>query len=44
VLSDKTFAVAWQARRSLRYLTGRDFGYDGGAWLTYFAGPDKPLG
>ncbi|HEX4123714.1 MAG TPA: HEAT repeat domain-containing protein [Tepidisphaeraceae bacterium] len=43
-LDDKDFSVVWQARRSLVYLTGRDFGYDDGAWLNYFAGPDKPFG
>jgi hypothetical protein len=43
-LNDKDFSIVWQARRSLVYLTGRDFGYDDGAWLSYFAGPDKPFG
>jgi hypothetical protein len=43
-LDDKDFSIVWQARRSLVYLTGRDFGYDDGAWLNYFAGPDKPFG
>jgi hypothetical protein len=43
-LDDKDFGVVWQARRSLVYLTGRDFGYDDGAWLNYIAGPDKPFG
>ena len=37
-LTDKNFVIAWQARRSLRYLTNRDYGYDGGAWLSYFTG------
>jgi len=44
MLGDSDFGVAWQARRSLVYLTGRNFGYDQGAWLGYFAGPGKPLG
>lgn len=43
-LGDKDFSVAWQARRSLVYLTGRDFGYAEGTWLSYFTGPDKPFG
>ena len=43
-LEDKDFSVVWQARRSLVYLTGRDFGYDDGAWLNYFVGPEKPFG
>jgi len=44
LLNDRDFSVSWQARRSLVYLTHRDFGYDEGAWLGYFAGPEKPLG
>ena len=43
-LSERDFSVAWQARRSLRHLTGRDFRYDESAWLDYIAGPDKPFG
>ena len=35
VLSAKDFGVAWQARHSLRTLTGRDMKYDERAWLTY---------
>ncbi|HET6249228.1 MAG TPA: HEAT repeat domain-containing protein [Tepidisphaeraceae bacterium] len=42
-LDDKNFAIAWQARRSLRYLTDRDYGYNGSAWLAYFTGPENPL-
>lgn len=43
-LSEREFGVAWQARRSLRYLTNRDYGYDEAAWLAYFSGRDSPLG
>ena len=42
-LDDKNFAIGWQARQSLRYLTDRDYGYNGGAWLAYFTGPESPL-
>jgi hypothetical protein len=42
-LEDKKFVIAWQARQSLRYLTDRDFGYDSGAWLQFFTGPQNPL-
>ena len=42
-LADRDFAVAWQSRRSLRILTGRDYGYDQAAWLEYFTGPQKPF-
>lgn len=44
LLADADFSVAWQARRSLVFLTHRDFGYDQGAWLAYFVGPQRPLG
>ena len=39
LVNDRDFSVAWQARRSLVYMTGRDFRYDEGAWLGYFSGP-----
>ena len=38
------FGVAWQSRRSLAALTGRDMRYDQAAWLAYVNGPTKPLG
>lgn len=38
------FAVAWQSRRSLTSITGRDLRYDQVAWLGYLNGPQKPLG
>jgi hypothetical protein len=44
LLADRDFSVAWQARRSLIFLTHQDFAYDQGAWLAYFVGPQKPLG
>jgi len=37
VLRDRDFGVSWQARRSLRLMTGRDHGYDQAAWLTYLS-------
>jgi hypothetical protein len=43
-LNEHDFSVAWQARRSLRRMTGRDFHYNEAAWLEYLSGPDKPLG
>jgi hypothetical protein len=42
-LAEREFGVAWQSRRSLRILTGRDYGYDQAAWLDYFSGPDRPF-
>jgi hypothetical protein len=44
LLADSDFSVCWQARRSLVFLTHKDFAYDQGAWLAYFVGPQKPLG
>ena len=43
-LNDREFAIAWQSRRSLQSLTGKDLRYDESAWLNYFGGPAKPLG
>jgi len=40
----RDFSIAWQARWSLKILTGRDLGYDEHAWLEWLAGPDNPLG
>lgn len=44
LLIDGDFSVSWQARRSLVFLTHKDFGYDQSAWLAYFVGPERPLG
>lgn len=38
------FAVSWQARVSLKLMTGKDFRYDRAAWLNYLTGPEKPVG
>lgn len=35
VLRDRDFAVCWQARVSLKFITGQDFRYDQAAWLDY---------
>jgi hypothetical protein len=43
-LNERDFSVSWQARRSLRRMTGKDFFYNEAAWLEYIAGPDKPFG
>jgi hypothetical protein len=44
LLNDHDFGLAFQARRSLIYMTHKDFEFDQGKWLAYFAGPEKPLG
>lgn len=38
------FGLAWQARQSLRFMTGTDQKYDQSAWLNYLAGSQNPLG
>jgi len=43
-LRDRDFAVAWQARKSLKLMTGRDYRYDQAAWLTYLSESPKPFG
>jgi hypothetical protein len=43
-LSERDFGVAWQARRSLKRITGRDLRYDEAAWLGFITGPEKPFG
>jgi len=36
--------VAWQARRSLRRISGVDYAYDANAWLEYLNNPSsQPL-
>jgi hypothetical protein len=44
VLDERTFGIAWQARRSLRRMTGVDYAYDDAAWLEYISNPSEPLG
>lgn len=44
VMTDRDFGVSWQARESLRLMTGHDFRYDEGAWLGYLARESKPFG
>ncbi len=44
VLNGRDFGVAWQARHSLRDITGRDLRYDESAWLNYLTAPGHPLG
>lgn len=43
VLSARDFAIAWQARQSLRRLTAADYGYDEAAWLALLSGPNNPF-
>ena len=43
-LGELDFSVAWQARRSLHRLTGKDFSYNEAAWLEFISGPAKPFG
>lgn len=43
-LDNRDFGVAWQSRRSLVRLTGKDLRYDEAAWLAFIASPDRPFG
>jgi hypothetical protein len=43
-LNEHDFAIAWQSRRTLRQITGKDMRYNEAAWLAFVSGPDKPLG
>ena len=43
-LNDRDFALAWQSRQSLRFMTGSDQKYDQAAWLNFLTGPQNPLG
>jgi HEAT repeat protein len=43
-LRDRSFGVAWQARKSLQLMTGKDYRYDPAAWLTFLSGTNKPFG
>ncbi|HTL29732.1 MAG TPA: HEAT repeat domain-containing protein [Tepidisphaeraceae bacterium] len=44
IVGERDFSVAWQARKSLKAMTGKDLYYDNNAWLQYITGPEKPLG
>jgi hypothetical protein len=44
LLGDRDFGLAFQSRKTLKRLTGRDLLYDEAAWLAYLTGPDKPFG
>ena len=37
VLRDRSFAVSYQARESLKLITGKDYRYDQSAWLEYLS-------
>jgi hypothetical protein len=42
-LQERSFGIAWQARRSLIAMTRHDLGYDQGQWLNYLTGPERPF-
>jgi hypothetical protein len=44
VLDERAFGIAWQARKSLKRITGVDRAYDDAAWLEYISNPSQPLG
>ncbi len=44
LLNQRDFAVAWQARQSLKGITNADFKYDEAAWLGLLASDQNPFG
>jgi HEAT repeat protein len=42
-LEDSEFAVSYQARESLKKLTGKDFGYDVREWQSWLAATEDPF-
>lgn len=42
-LRGRDFSVAWQARKSLVSLTGKDMQYDEPAWLQYLSSTERPF-
>jgi len=42
-LDNREFSVAWQARRSLVRMTGRDLHYNEPGWLEFLTGPQRPF-
>ncbi len=44
LLGERDFGLAWQARQSLRFMTGADRRYDQTAWLNYLTTSDAGLG
>lgn len=44
LVGDRDFSVAWQAGQSLKYLTGKNYDYQPGQWLTFLSESDKPFG
>ncbi|MFT3785951.1 MAG: HEAT repeat domain-containing protein [Tepidisphaeraceae bacterium] len=44
LLDGENFGLAWQARRSLYLMTGKDFRYNRSDWLGFITGPGNPVG
>ncbi|MEM8874127.1 MAG: HEAT repeat domain-containing protein [Planctomycetota bacterium] len=44
LVGDNDFSIAWQAGQSLKYLTGMDYDYRPGQWLTFLSESEKPFG
>jgi hypothetical protein len=42
-LQDRRFGISWQARQSLRNITGADYRYDESAWLNYLTSDQSQL-
>ncbi|MGA2501287.1 MAG: HEAT repeat domain-containing protein [Tepidisphaeraceae bacterium] len=44
LLRDRNFGLAWQARWTLKLMTGKDYAYDQAAWLQHISKSEKPFG
>ena len=42
-LADEQFAVSYQSRKSLRQLSGRDFGFDQAQWRNWLSSANEPI-
>ena len=42
-LGYRDFGICWQARRSLKLMTGQDYHYDQAAWLEFLSKTEKPF-
>ncbi len=44
LLRDRNFGLAWQARWTLKLMTGQDYAWDQAAWLQHLTKSEKPFG
>ncbi|MFI5380671.1 MAG: HEAT repeat domain-containing protein [Tepidisphaerales bacterium] len=44
LLRDRSFGLSWQARWTLKLMTGKDYAWDQAAWLQHLTKAEKPFG